>query len=418
MIKKLQQRFIRIALVTLTVAMVLVAGIVNAANWFSVRRELAETLFFLSKNGTMSREDMGGRMDGRNRHDRNLVSESRWFSAFLDPDGTLRNVNLSNIPDLDEQTASALVAQAISQGRTRPAFLQDYLYIVRNNPWGGPMVLFLNCETKLAAVRTLAWISVLACMGGILLAWLFVTLASRKAIEPTIRNMEQQKQFITNASHELKTPLTVISANMELLQMELPDNPWIKSVQRQTAQMRHLVDELVYLSRMEEENAPLVMDALPVGPLLQEASEPFSAMAEYQGKTMTVEADESLAIRGDRASIQRLLSILLDNAVKYASPEGTIQVCARGEGRHVLLTVKNDVPQPLTEEQCRRLFDRFYRADLSRNKEKQSGFGIGLAIAAAIIEKHGGSISAAMEGSRLAFTCKLPKGGNLSNSSK
>jgi len=132
-------------------------------------------------------------------------------------------------------------------------------------------------------------------------------------------------------------------------------------------------------------------------------------MAEYQGKTMTVEAEEGLALRGDRASIQRLLSTLLDNAVKYTSEEGGIQVNARSEGRHVLLTVSNDVPQPLTEEQCRQLFDRFYRSDPSRNKDKQSGFGIGLAIAAAIAEKHGGSISAAMHGSRLAFVCRLPK---------
>ena len=414
MIKKLQQRFIRIALVTLTVAMVLVAGVINAANWFSVQRELAETLSFLSENSTMSREDMGGRLDGRNRHARNLVSESRWFSAFLDPDGTLRNIHLANIPELDEQTAHALVTQAAAQNSAGSGYLQDYLYMIQDNPRGGQTMLFLNCETKLAAVRMLAGISGLACLGGILLAWLFVTLASRKAIEPTIRNMEQQKQFITNASHELKTPLTVISTNMELLQMEQPDNPWVRSTQRQTAQMRHLVDELVYLSRMEEENALPAMESIPLAPLLQEASEPFAAMAEFQGKAMTVEADGGLSIRGDRSSIQRLLSTLLDNAVKYASPEGNIQVSARGEGRHVLLTVKNDVSQPLTEEQCQRLFDRFYRADLSRNKEKQSGFGIGLAIAAAIVEKHGGSISAAMEGNRLVFTCRLPKGGNPS----
>ena len=412
MIKKLQRRFIRIALVALTAAMVMVIAIVNAVNWFSVRRELTETLSFLAENNTMSREDMGGRMDGRNRHARNLVSESRWFSAFLDSRGTLLNINRTNIPDLDKQTASLLVTQAVSQAGTRSAFLQDYLYVVQGNALGGQTVLFLDCETKLAAVRTLAWISVLACLGGILLAWLFVTLASRKAIEPTIRNMEQQKQFITNASHELKTPLTVISTNMELLQMEHPDSQWVRSTQRQTAQMQHLVEELVYLSRMEEENAPLTMEILSVAPLLEETAEPFMAMAEYQGKSMEMDAEKDLTLRGDRASIQRMLSTLLDNAVKYAPAESSIRVNARGEGRHIVLTVSNDVQQPLTAEQCRQLFDRFYRADPSRNKKKQGGFGIGLAIAAAIVQKHGGTISAAMENDRLVFTCRLPKGGN------
>ena len=411
MIRKLQRRFIRIALVALAAAMLLVVLAVNTANWFSVQKELAETLSFLSENSAMNREDMGRRMAGKDRHNRNLISESTWFSASCDSSGTRWTLNLLNLPDPDEQTAVSLAEQAMQSGRDS-GFLQDYLYQVRQNLRGGTTVLFLNCETKLAAVRTLALLSLLACLAGILLAWLFVTLASRKAIEPIIRNMEQQKQFITNASHELKTPLTVISTNMDLLSMEQPDSQWVKSTQKQTAQMRHLVDELVYLSRMEEENAPLTLESLPLAGLIQETVDPFLAMAEYQGKTMDVQVSDGLTLRGDRASIQRLLSTLLDNAVKYTPPEGAIQVCARSEGRHVLLTVSNDVAQPLTEEQCRQLFDRFYRADPSRSKEKQSGFGIGLAIAAAIAEKHGGTIKAAMEGNRLVFTCSLPKGGN------
>ena len=410
MIKKLQRRFIRIALVALAVAMVLVVLVVNAANWISVRNELIDTLSYLPQDGEhVGRDDIGSRMSGKNRHERNMVEESKWFSVSFDANGEQRDMNLQNMAGTDEETAVSLAATVLEQGKST-GFLQDYAYKVSRNPKGERTVLLLNCETRLTAVRNLALISALACLAGIALAFVFVVLASRKAIEPTIRNMEQQKQFITNASHELKTPLTVISTNMELLQMEQPDSQWVKSTQKQTAQMRHLVDELVYLSRLEEENAPLVMEDLNVAPLLEETAAPFIAMAEYQGKTMTAEADEMLMVRGDRASVQRLLSTLMDNAVKYASAEGSIRVSAIAEGRHAVLTVSNDVDKPLTEEQCRQLFDRFYRADPSRNKDKQGGFGIGLAIAAAIAEKHGGSISAAMEGSRLVLTCRLPRG--------
>ena len=412
MIKKLQQRFIRIALAALAIAMTLVVLVVNVANWISVRSELSETLAFLAENGGgIGRGNMSGRMADNDRHARNLISESSWFSVNFDKKGTLRNVNLLNMPDADEETARSLAEQVLESGRDT-GFTQDYLYLVQEGPREGTVVFFLNCETKLAAERTLALISALACLGGILLAFLLVKLASRKAIEPTIRNMEQQKQFITNASHELKTPLTVITTNMELLQMEQADNPWIVSTQKQAAQMRHLVDELIYLSRMEEENAPLVMESLAFDALVRETAEPFVSMAEFQGKTLTAEAEENLRIRGDRASVQRLLSILLDNAVKYSAAEGEIRVKAAGEGKQAVLTVENPVSEALTEEQCRQLFDRFYRADPSRNKDRQSGFGIGLAIAAAIVEKHGGSISAAMEaGDRLRFTCRLPRGG-------
>ena len=415
MIRKLRLRFIRLALITLTAAMVAVVLAVNAVNWISVRNELRDTLVsFAEFGGNPERDGFQGKLpenwpEGkRDRHARSLFNESSWFIVTLDSEGEVLSKNLLNMHNSDESLASGLALEAAASGK-ESGFLQDYLFLVRESPRGRDY-FFMDCETRLAAVRKLALFSGLACLGGILLAALAVTLASRKAIEPTIRNMEQQKQFITNASHELKTPLTVISTNMELLQMEMPDSQWIRSTRKQTAQMRHLVDELVYLSRMEEEGSPLEMENLTLDSLLAEAAEPFIAMAEFQGKAMTAEAEKGLTLRGDRASVQRLLSTLLDNAVKYTPPEGTIRAEARSEGRHAVITVSNDVAEPLSEEQCRRLFNRFYRADDSRNKEKQNGFGIGLAIAAAIAEKHGGTISAAMKEDRqLVFTCRLPK---------
>ena len=409
MIRQLQHRFIRIALIALTVAMVLVTGIVNLVNWLSVRNELIETLSYLVENGgTDARGGPGNRMMGKNKYARNTVSESKWFSVFLNADGSTHIINLDNAIDIDEDTAFALASQALASGR-ETAFLQDYIYQVSDAPNGRQMVLFLNCETKLTALLNLAVISAAACLGGILLAWLIVSLASRRMIAPIIRSMEQQKQFITDASHELKTPLTVISTNMQLLNGDLPDNPWITSTLKQTAQMRHLVEEMTYLSRMEEEHPPLTMEALSLDALLRETAEPFVDMAEFAGKRLTVDADRETPITGDRASIQRAISTLLDNAVKYSAPEGEIRAEVQPDGRYAVLRISNPVTEPLTKEQCARLFDRFYRADPSRSKDEKSGYGIGLAIAAAIVEKHGGQIQAAMEGERLVFTCRLAK---------
>ena len=410
MIRQLQKRFILIALTALTAAMILAVLLVNAANWISVRNELRETLSFLADSGASGKERIDGGLKGKNRHSRNLISESSWFSVFYDEEGNQRKMNLLNMTDPDGETAETLARQVMeSDGES--GFLQDWLFEKRINDRGEVLILFLDCETKLTAVRNLALFSAIVCVGGILIAFALVTLASRRAIEPISRNMEQQKQFITNASHELKTPLTVISTNMDLLQMELPDSPWVRSTRKQTAQMQHLVEELVYLSRMEEENTPLSLETLPLDALIQETAEPSAAMAEYQEKTLETKAEEGLTLWGDRASIQRLLSTLLDNAVKYAPAGGHIQLQARREGRYAVLTVANEVSQALTDEQCRQLFDRFYRADVSRSKEKQSGFGIGLAIARAIAEKHGGTIYAAMENNLLVFTCRMPEGG-------
>ena len=441
MIKQLQRRFIRIAVVALTVAMVLVVGIVNIANWISVRGELYNTLSLLvlpdsaeeepedpvtplptpettpetttsrdreTKTDRQERWRGNGPFPDRNRHFRNMVSEANWFTGVITAEGEIKFLLMDRIENLDEETAKSLLFQVIAEGRT-DGFLQDYLFRTRTRKDGSTQVVMLNCETRLATVRTLVLISGIACAGGILLALVLVMMASRKAVEPTIRNMEQQKQFITNASHELKTPLTVISTNMELLEMELEDNPWVKSTQKQTAAMRRLVDELVYLSRMEEENPPLTVEELDAGKLLEETAEPFVSMAEFNGREMTVEAEQDLRMTGDRASLQRLMSTLCDNAVKYAS-DSPIRAEIRAEGKNqVVLRVSNPVAEPLTKQQCEQLFNRFYRVEESRSKDKKSGFGIGLAIAAAIVEKHGGRIAAAMEGELLVFTCVLPK---------
>ena len=423
MIRKMQKRFIRITVTALTVAMVLAVAIVNIANLISVRAELADTLNLLASNMRLPApeetenpgEDLpeppsfrSFPLGNRSRHTRNMVSESNWFSAFVDEADQIRIINLSDMPEVDESGAVSIVRQACATGR-ETGYIGDYLFLVRSESGRGRLVAVLNCETRLASVRTLALISAAACVGGILLAWLFVRLASRRAIEPAIRNMERQKEFITNASHELKTPLTVISTNMELLSTEVPGNQWVGSTRKQTAAMRRLVDELVYLSRMEEENPVLSRESVPLGCLLEETAEPFTAMAEFQGKEMTVRADPTLKVTGDRPSLQRLVSTLCDNAVKYAPEGGTIRAEALADGRDAVLRVSNTVAEPLTKEQCDQLFLRFYRADPSRSKEKQSGFGIGLSIAAAVAEKHGGTIRAAMEDGRLVIACALPR---------
>ncbi len=410
MIRKLKRRFIRIAVIALSVAMVLVTGIVNLVNWLSVRAELQGTAEFLAESSQADmKAGLGLRLKGKSKHTRNLISQSSWFGAYVSPGGEVQLYDLEEAVDPDEEAAAVLVGQAVSAGRDS-GFLPDYLYIVQYQKSGGRTVTLLNVETSMAAVRSLALISAAACLGGIALACLIMTLASRKAIAPTLRNMEQQKRFITDASHELKTPLTVISTNMELLQMESPGNQWVASTQKQAAMMRRLVDELVYLSRMEEEGAPLRMETLSLGALLRETAEPFEAMAEFSGRELTVRADDTVKITGDRASVQRLISVLCDNAMKYAAGDGAVIAEAKAEGRYALLTVSNEVAEPLTREQCDQLFHRFYRADASRSKDKRSGFGIGLAIASAIIEKHGAAISARMaDDGRLVFTCRFAR---------
>ena len=401
MIRAIRRRFIRIAILVLALAMVLVAVIINAANWANVRAELWETLSTLSETG-----GKGGRRGGWSRHMRNTLDESRFFSAMLLADGTCALADTSRVADVDAAELTRVAEAALNGGR-ESGFAEDYLYVVAERG-GGRVALFLNCETKLTRVRRLALISAIACAGCILLAWLLVALFSSRAIRPLVENAVQQKQFITDAGHELKTPLTVISANMDVLALETGPNEWIQSTRKQVANMRGLVGELIYLSRLDEEDARLVRQDVDLSRALLETAEPFAGMAEFSGKALEADAGENIRLTGDEAALRRLISILCDNAVKYAPEGDVIRIALRRGRKGVVLTAENGLSEPMTPETLRHLFDRFYRADASRSRES-GGYGIGLSVARAVAEKHGGEIHAEQtpEG-RIRFTCRLP----------
>ncbi|MBO4299642.1 MAG: hypothetical protein J5998_12690 [Clostridia bacterium] len=405
MIRKLRTRFVRIALAVLALAMVCLAVIINVANWVDVRAELGETLTYLSENGGASGKGFGGKGD-RSRRLQNTLDESRYFSVVMALNGEtiLNDVSRDTGHTADE--LADIARRALNSGRTG-GFSDDYLYTVSESQSGLKTAVFLNCETKLDALRALAMISAAACAGGILLAWLLLALFSNRAIRPLAENIERQKRFITDAGHELKTPLTVISANMDVQTLEAGETDWIRSTRKQVANMRGLVNELIYLSRMDEEDSRLEMKEFDLGQVVREVAEPYEGMAEYAGKALKLSVQEA-RVCADEAAIRRLISVLCDNAVKYAPEGDVISVVLTSSGRRVNLTVENGLTAPLDGEALRRLFDRFYRVDSSRSKES-GGYGIGLAVARAIAEKHGGSITARQtEDTRLRFVVALP----------
>jgi signal transduction histidine kinase len=404
----------RIAISVLALAMVLVAVIINGANWVNVRSELYETLGFLeemqAQKGAMGpgpRGDLPTRRGNPSRHLRNMANESRFFSVTVGDDGSCALGDTTHVSEEDADSLVELATRALAGGRTS-GFWGDYLFRV-NGQSGERVALFLNCETKLTRVRLLALISAVACAGCVLLAWLLVGLFSSRAIRPLVESAIQQKQFITDAGHELKTPLTVISANMDVLTLETGENEWIRSTQKQVANLRGLVGELIYLSRLDEEDAKLQKTEVDLSKLVAESAEPFVGMAEFAGKTLNVDVEDGVHMTGDGAMLGRLVSILCDNAVKYAPEGDTIAVILARSRKGIMLITDNAVLQPMSDETLRHLFDRFYRADASRSRES-GGYGIGLSVARAIAEKHGGSIRVRQtpEG-RVRFECMLGK---------
>ena len=407
MIENIRRRFIRIAVLVLSLTMLLLAAAIFAAAWADTRAELNATLEELL---TVGNAGVGGRTGKGSRRQQRLqgtVDESRYFKAALSSDGTIRLNDVTRESARTETELKAIAADAFSSGKAR-GFSGTYLYSVEERQNGARAAVFLDCETKLTSVRRLGLISAVACAGGILLAWLLVSRLSSRAIRPIAENAARQKQFITDAGHELKTPLTVISANMDVLSLEAGSNQWIESTRKQIAGMRDLVNEMVYLSRMDEEDAVQQTADFDASKLFLETAEPFAAMAEYSGRSLDALSEEPIPFHGSETAIRRLFSVLFDNAVRY-SPEGDrITASLRREKKMVRLTCENGLVKPLEDETLSHLFDRFFRGDPSRSKEK-SGFGIGLSIARAVAERHGGTIRAEQtENGRIRFVCLLP----------
>lgn len=390
MIQGIRRKFILIAVAVLSAAMVTLAAVINVSNWIQVRGEIRETLADLAENaGNNGKTEKGGGRKGRNRHMQNALDESRYFIVHIFSNGAFSIADASRSSGESEEEMTKIVQEALSSGN-RAGTKGHYMYLITES--GGKNTgVFLNIETKMDAVNNLLLLSGIACVGGILIASLLVFIFSKKAIQPLIRNAVQQKQFITDAGHELKTPLTVISANMDALELKTAPNEWIDSTREQLSGMGSLVNNMIYLSRMDEDGAALAREDVDLSELVQQEAGPFQGMADFMGKTMEIDTENGIRIQGDRQALGRMVNQLCDNAIKYSPDGGLIRVSLKKCGREIRLTEENRLKEPLSKDALSHLFDRFYRPDASRSRAS-GGYGIGLSMVKAIVEKHDGQI--------------------------
>ncbi len=335
-----------------------------------------------------------------------LPFESRYFSVLLNSDdASVLSVDTGMIAAVDDNTATAYATSIFSSGKTK-GFLHSYRYTTVTSDTS-TRVIFLDCQRTLSSFHTLIFTSVGVCLIGIILVLILIFLLSGYIIKPFIENHEKQKQFITDAGHELKTPLTIINADTEILEMDYGENEWLADIQEQTKHLTSLTNNLITLSRMEEERTRLQMIDFPFSDVVEETVQSFQALARTQNKTFETSIQPMISLYGDEKSLTQLVSILLDNAMKYSTPEGKISLRLEKAGNNVKLSVYNTA-ESIDREQLPHLFDRFYRTDKSRNSQT-GGYGLGLSIAAAVVNTHKGKITATTPDEHsLLITVTLP----------
>ena len=391
MLSKMRRRFIASAMAAMGAVTLVLLVAVNLWNYTITTDRLDDTIDALMTTGqepyagssSFTLPDIFGSDSPETKY------MTRYFAVVYDSDGDALRVFSDYIATVSAQQALYYASDALSTGHMQ-GYYGDYRYCVKSGA-AASAVIFLNASPEQQSMKTLLTVSLMVAAASLLLGFALVAAFSKKAIAPYVRNMELQKQFITDAGHELKTPLTSISTSADVLKMENGDNEWVDNIQKQTVRMSKLVKNLVTLSRLDE-GVPLPdMTEFSLSDAAWEAAEPFTMRAKAQGKSFSQSISPGLAMKGDMAAVQQLISILLDNAFKYSDENGEIRLSLYPQHKNNIIEVYNTCP-PDSLGDIDRFFDRFYRADSSRKYD--GGTGIGLAIAKATAQALGGSINA------------------------
>lgn len=397
----LQRKFIRTAMVAVTALLVVLLGAINLANWWQVEVQIDRMLAFLLQEEPPPDEPMPYApehfLPPLNADTRGAA---RFFQVFYDPDGQVVRVDVSQIASVSETEALDYAQQcqgkqegSVDRFRFRRAATQD---------GQGEVLLFLDTSSSRRSMLT-----VLALSGGVgLVCWLgsflLVALLSRRAIAPVVRGMEKQRQFVTNAGHEIKTPLAIIQVNTEALELHQGESKWTRNIRAQTARLTGLMENLLTLARMDEARLPAAQP-VDLSGTARESVQAFQEAAAARGLTLTGQIAPDVVLQTSREHMVQLLTVLLDNGVKYTESGGTVSLTLTKEGSAIRLQVRNS-PTQVPEGDLSRLFDRFGRGDPARS-QKTGGYGIGLSAAQAIVQAWQGTITAQAEGAdTMVFT--------------
>ena len=420
MVDKLRKRVVTYTVLAVLLVLVILMGALNIANYVVKDRSADAMLEFLAENGgtfpgPFGKGDMEPKAnpDGEDFHGgpgglkpgmtEETPYETRFFTVDLKEDGSISSINTGRIAAVDSSRAVEMVESAIAKGKTS-GYDGNYKYLLFEKD-GNKTYIFVDCTRDLMSVRSFLKTSLLVSLIGFVAISILVYLLSPKMIKPVAESYAKQKEFITNAGHELKTPMSVIESCTEVIELQSGESKWTRGIKEQVHKLSDLTTHMVALARMDE-CEELVMEDVNLSELVNKALDGFSLEAEQQERVIEKNIESGISIKGNAALLTELVSILADNALKYATEDKPIKFSLTKDGKGTVLTEEN-YAEGLERGSQAKLFDRFYRGDTSHNSEKP-GSGIGLSMAQSIVAAHGGEITAeSPDGERLITSARF-----------
>ena len=285
--------------------------------------------------------------------------------------------------------------------------IDNYIYLVRILKSGNTVYIFVNNKEALQNSKQFFIVSIFIFLLSVIVFTIISYYLSRWMIKPSEKAIKNQKIFVANISHDLKTPITIIRANADLIENEVKNKKSIKYIQQETEKLNHLVNEMLTLTRIDNTISKENFKNFNFGDSLFDVVLPFESIAYEKGIKFNINIDESTNYFGNETNIQKLAEILIDNAMSYTAKGGIVDVDAYESSKAVTLSVTN-TGEPISDEKKEEIFDRFYRESKSR-ESTGNHYGLGLSIASTIVKKHNGKISVESKNGKNTFTVTLPK---------
>ena len=389
MFKSLRRKFVATAVGSVAVVIAVLAIALNFINYYKLEERIDTTLLDASKSQALIKifaEDGDDLIITKNS---SSTTDYNGFSiAKVDDSGRIIKTYRDDTLIPDQDALQSKVIEALKEGKTS-GFIGSYRFLKAETNVGN-LILFLNCQRELDSQHSFEKNSLLISIGVIASVFVLIVLISKRVIAPIQETYIKQKQFITGASHELKTPLAIISSNADVLEMMNGDSKWTQNIHNQVDRLTSLVNSLVVFSRMEEKDT-VERTRFDLTNALESRIEDFNELANFQKKNIVTDIDPDLYYFGEEASIVQLMDILLENAIKYAPEDSGISVSLKKNRKYAILKVSNKAT--VQKGDLSKVFERFYRLDESRNSAIK-GYGIGLSMAQLIAEKHKETIRA------------------------